>query len=189
MTQEPEKRQELDAMMKRLGLLGIEGKEPRPGGPGGERGEAKAEEGRPSPQPSPGKAQADELKDFLRHLDSLEKNGAKKVRELSREDDSVMARLERLDDDLPSFGGIHRSPGILCLTLAREGIPQPGIRVSIKKGRQIIASDITTTDGKVCFKLLNGTYDCTAVDRAQEMYTFMVDFNDRYAESVIEIGG
>ncbi len=96
---------------------------------------------------------------------------------------------KRLDDDLPSFGGIHRSPGILCLTLAREGVPQPGIRVSIKKGRQIIASDITTTDGKVCFKLLNGTYDCTAVDRAQEMYTFMVDFNDRYAESVIEIGG
>ncbi|HVN66338.1 MAG TPA: hypothetical protein VMT31_06975 [Methanomicrobiales archaeon] len=96
---------------------------------------------------------------------------------------------KRLDDNLPSFGGIHRSPGILCLTLAREGIPQPGIRVSIKKGRQIIASDITTTDGKVCFKLLNGTYDCTAVDRTQEMYTFMVDFNDRYAESVIEIGG
>jgi hypothetical protein len=96
---------------------------------------------------------------------------------------------KRLDNDLPSFGGIHRSPGILCLTLAREGVPQPGIRVSIKKGRQIIASDITTTDGKVCFKLLNGTYDCMAVDRAQEMYTFMVDFNDRYAESVIEIGG
>ncbi|MDD1658867.1 MAG: hypothetical protein LUP92_01235 [Methanomicrobiales archaeon] len=96
---------------------------------------------------------------------------------------------KRLDNDLPSFGGIHRSPGILCLTLAREGVPQPGIRVSIKKGRQIIASDITTTDGKVCFKLLNGTYDCTAVDRAQEMYTFMVDFNDRFAESVIEIGG
>jgi hypothetical protein len=96
---------------------------------------------------------------------------------------------KRLDDDLPSFGGIHRSPGILCLTLSKEGVPQPGIRVSIKKGRQIIASDITTTDGKVCFKLLNGTYDCMAVDRAQEIYTFMVDFNDRYAESVIEIGG
>jgi len=96
---------------------------------------------------------------------------------------------KRLDEDLPSFGGIHRSPGILCLTLAREGVPQQGIRVSIKKGRQIIASDITTTDGKVCFKLLNGTYDCTAIDRSQETYTFMVDFNDRYAESVIEIGG
>jgi len=96
---------------------------------------------------------------------------------------------KRLDEDLPSFGGIHRSPGILCLTLAKSGVPQSGIRVSIKKGRQIIASDITTTDGKVCFKLLNGTYDCMAVDRAQETYTFMVDFNDRYAESVIEIGG
>ena len=28
-----------------------------------------------------------------------------------------------------------------------------------------------------------------AVDRAQETYTFMVDFNDRFVESVIEIGG
>ena len=96
---------------------------------------------------------------------------------------------KRLDENLPSFGGIHRSPGVLCLTLAKEGVPQQGIRVSIKKGRQIIASDITTTDGKVCFKLLTGTYDCMAVDRAQEVFTFVVDFNDRYAESVIEIGG
>ena len=43
--------------------------------------------------------------------------------------------MKRLDDDLPSFGGIHRSPGILCLTLAKKGVPQQGIRVSIKKGR------------------------------------------------------
>ncbi|HMK15587.1 MAG TPA: hypothetical protein VK450_01565, partial [Methanomicrobiales archaeon] len=103
MTQEPEKRQELDAMMKRLGLLGIEGKEPRPGGPGDEAGEGRAQEREPSPRPTAGRAQADELKDFLKHLDGLEKDGARKVEELSGEGDSVMARLEKLD--LESLGG------------------------------------------------------------------------------------
>lgn len=95
----------------------------------------------------------------------------------------------RLMEEIPNFGGKKQSPGVLCLIIVRDGATLTGIRVSIKKGRQIIASDMTTSDGKVCFKLLNGKYDCTAVDREQGMYTFMVDFNHRYAETTIEIGG
>ena len=96
-SQEPEKKQELDAMMKRLGLLGIDHKEPRPGGPGAEGGAERTVEPQFSPQISPGRAQADELKDFLKNLESLEKEGAKKIAGLSAEGDSVMARLEKLD--------------------------------------------------------------------------------------------
>jgi flagellar protein FlaI len=96
-SKEPEKKQELDAMMKRLGLLGIENKESRPGGPGGEGRPGKAAEPQLSPPLSTGRAQADELKDFLRHLEDLEKDGAKAVEGLSPETDSVMARLEKLD--------------------------------------------------------------------------------------------
>ena len=96
-SQEPEKKQELDAMMKRLGLLGIDHKEPRPGGPGAEGGAERTVEPQLSPQISPGRAQADELKDFLKNLESLEKEGAKKIAGLSAEGDSVMARLEKLD--------------------------------------------------------------------------------------------
>ena len=96
-SQEPEKKPELDAMMKRLGLLGIEGKEPRPGGPGTEGRAGKTAEPQLSPPISPGKAQADELKDFLKHLETLEKEGARKVEGLSGEGDSVIARLEKLD--------------------------------------------------------------------------------------------
>ena len=84
-------------MMKRLGLLGIDSKEPRPGGPGGEGRAGKAGEPQLSPPLSPGKVQPDELKDFLKHLESLEKEGAKKIEGLSAEGDSVMARLEKLD--------------------------------------------------------------------------------------------
>jgi flagellar protein FlaI len=94
---EPEKKQELDAMMKRLGLLGIENREPRPGGPGEEGRPGRAAEPQLSPPHAPGRAQADELKDFLRHLEELEKDGAKAVEGLSPETDSVMARLEKLD--------------------------------------------------------------------------------------------
>jgi flagellar protein FlaI len=96
-SQEPEKKTELDAMMKRLGLLGIDNKEPRPGGPGAEGRAGKAAEPQISPPLSPGRVQADELKDFLKHLETLEKEGAKKVEGLSAEGDSVMARLEKLD--------------------------------------------------------------------------------------------
>ncbi|MDD1661137.1 MAG: hypothetical protein LUQ49_01585, partial [Methanomicrobiales archaeon] len=97
-SQEPEKKTELDAMMKRLGLLGIDSsKEPRPGGPGGEGRAGKSAEPQLSPPISPGKGQADELKDFLRHLETLEKEGAKKIEGLASEGDSVMARLEKLD--------------------------------------------------------------------------------------------
>jgi flagellar protein FlaI len=97
--QNPEKKQELDAMMKRLGLLGIENRDLRPGGPGGEARGGKA--GVPAPSPPspapPARAQSDELKDFLRHLETLEEEGAKQVKGLSGETDSVMARLEKLD--------------------------------------------------------------------------------------------
>ncbi|HUK92438.1 MAG TPA: ATPase, T2SS/T4P/T4SS family [Methanomicrobiales archaeon] len=96
-TQEPEKKPELDAMMKRLGLLGIDSKEPRPGGPAGEGRAARRGEPQASPTPPAGGAQGDELKDFLKHLETLEKEGAKKVEGLSAEGDSVMARLEKLD--------------------------------------------------------------------------------------------
>ena len=94
-----------------------------------------------------------------------------------------------LAEDLPTLGGIRHSPGVLCLVILRDGVEQSGMRVSIRKGRQVIGTDTTTDDGRACFKLLNGRYDCVIMDRSQEMYTFMVDFKDSYAESVIDIGG
>ncbi|MGE5832030.1 MAG: type II/IV secretion system ATPase subunit, partial [Methanomicrobiales archaeon] len=96
-SQEPDKKPELDAMMKRLGLLGIENREPGPGGQGAEKKKGKAAEPQSSPPLSPGRAQADELKDFLKHLETLEKDGVKQVEGLGPESDSVMAKLEKLD--------------------------------------------------------------------------------------------
>jgi len=95
----------------------------------------------------------------------------------------------RLAEDLPSIGQRKHSPGVLCLTIVRNGAVQSGMRVSIRKGRQVIGNDITTTDGRASFKLLNGRYDCVVLDKTQEVYTFMIDFKDPYSESIIDIGG
>ncbi|WP_165394798.1 hypothetical protein [Methanofollis fontis] len=53
----------------------------------------------------------------------------------------------------------------------------------------MIASDVTTGDGKVSFRLLNGHYDVLMIDRAREVYTFLVDFNGKKSELVIDLGG
>jgi flagellar protein FlaI len=134
--QEPEKRQELDAMMKRLGLLGIEGKEPRPGGPGGEGSPGRAVEPQVPPRAAGGISQADELKDFLRHLETLEKDGARQVEELSGESDSVMERLEKLD--LANLGGAEgaRAP---AKAPARAPEPAPQRVQAAKKDDEFIA--------------------------------------------------
>lgn len=101
----------------------------------------------------------------------------------------TMHILRRLSNDLPSIGGRQQRPGVLCLVIQRDGALQSGMRVTVRKGRQIIGSDTTTEDGKACFKLLSGRYDCVVLDRTQESYTFMIDFKDRYTESIIDIGG
>jgi hypothetical protein len=96
---------------------------------------------------------------------------------------------KRLGENLPSIGGRKRSIGVLCIQIFRDGTPQKGVRVSIRRGRQELMNDMTTGDGKVCFRLINGRYDCMVIDRENELYPFMVDFKDQHAETEIDIGG
>ena len=94
-----------------------------------------------------------------------------------------------LSEDLPNIGGSKNPLGKLCIIINRDGALQSGMRVTIRKGRQVLASDITAIDGKVCFKLQNGTYDCVVVDRAHNLHRFMLDFRERFGETVIDLGG
>ncbi|MDD4254965.1 MAG: hypothetical protein PHP59_06255 [Methanofollis sp.] len=95
----------------------------------------------------------------------------------------------QLTSDIPEFGGERKSPGILSIVVEKENSPQSGMRVSIRKGRHVLLTDTTTGDGRASFRLLNGRYDVIVVDRAQEVYTFMVDFHGSRSELVIELGG
>ncbi|QYZ78729.1 hypothetical protein E2N92_04440 [Methanofollis formosanus] len=94
-----------------------------------------------------------------------------------------------LSSDLPEIGGVRKMPGVLALLILRDDVAQEGARVSIRKGRHVLASDATTGDGQVSFRLFNGTYDIMVVDSRGEVATFMVDFKGERSELVIEMGG
>lgn len=96
---------------------------------------------------------------------------------------------KRMNESLPALGGKKHSIGVLCVTILKNSHPQKGVRVSIRRGRQELMNEMTTGDGKVCFRLMNGRYDCMVIDRENELYPFMVDFKDRHAETEIDIGG
>jgi hypothetical protein len=93
-----------------------------------------------------------------------------------------------LSKDLPTLGGNFQSLGKLCVVVKKENILQSGMRVSLRKGRQVLASDITAGDGRACFKVMNGAYDCVILDREQKSYKFRVEFNDAFSESEINLG-
>ncbi|MDH7593025.1 MAG: hypothetical protein QHG99_01545 [Methanomicrobiales archaeon] len=97
--------------------------------------------------------------------------------------------MKRLPEELPTIGGKRGRIGVMCISVSRDAEPVSGVRVSIRKGRQELLTDVTSVDGKVCFKLMNGRYDCVVFDRNGEMYPFMVDFKDQYAETEVDIGG
>ncbi|MDT8357806.1 MAG: hypothetical protein RQ758_04795 [Methanomicrobiaceae archaeon] len=95
----------------------------------------------------------------------------------------------KITEEIPVFGGVQKTLGRICVVIKKQDAVQNGVRVSLRKGRQVLASDITAGDGRACFKVLNGTYDCVVIDREQKMYRFRVDFKEPFTESVIDIGG
>jgi hypothetical protein len=95
----------------------------------------------------------------------------------------------RLSDDLPTFGGRNDTLGKLCILVKNGGKIASGMRVSIRKGRQVLASEIIGADGKICFKLINGSYDCIIEDRAQKMHRYVIDFREGDMQSVIDLEG
>lgn len=95
----------------------------------------------------------------------------------------------QLSADIPEIGAKRRMPGVLSLEIVQNDLQQSGARVSIRKGRQVIASDVTTGDGKVSFRLMNGPYDVVVASRTGEIYSFLVDFNGKRSELIIELDG
>jgi len=92
-------------------------------------------------------------------------------------------------DDIPTIGGAKLSRGTLKLIILENNQPKQGVRVSIRKGRQMLLSELTGKEGNVTFKLVNGIYDCVIVDRDQNIHKFRIEFNDPRVETIIEIGG
>jgi hypothetical protein len=78
---------------------------------------------------------------------------------------------------VPEIGGSGGGIGVFLLTVTKEGKPQNGIRVSLRKDGKIVGSDVTTGDGKVGFRVAYGDYDCLLQDRAQVITKYRVTFD------------
>lgn len=91
--------------------------------------------------------------------------------------------------DIPIVGAADRQRvGVLCLTVHDGRAPLAGARVIIRKGKVMLASDVTDTGGRVCFRLLNGRYMCIVSDRIGERRRCIVEFHEPRVEVGIDIG-
>ena len=79
--------------------------------------------------------------------------------------------------NIPEIGGPVGGIGVLSITVKREGDPQNGVRVSIRKDGRILGSDITTSDGTVRFRIAFGVYDCIVQDKAQMVTKYRIEFD------------
>jgi hypothetical protein len=90
-------------------------------------------------------------------------------------------------DMIPEIGRKSDGLGVLSVSVQRNGEPQNGVRVSIRKEGQMITNDITTDNGTVDFKLLYGKYDCVVQDRAMMLSTFHIIFDIAHSRITLEI--
>lgn len=88
---------------------------------------------------------------------------------------------------VPEIGVKSTGLGVLSITVNHEGVPQNGVRVSIRKTGQMISSDVTTQNGSVGFKLLYGKYDCVVQDRTMKISTFHIIFDATHSRITLEI--
>ena len=90
-------------------------------------------------------------------------------------------------DMIPEIGRKSDGLGVLSVAVQRNGEPQNGVRVTIRKEGQMISNDITTQNGTVGFKLLYGKYDCIVQDRAMMISTFHIIFDVGHSRITLEI--
>ncbi len=88
---------------------------------------------------------------------------------------------------LPEIGEHRKGRGTIRLRMISGGQSLAGARVSMRKGRQLLLSEISGPDGIVAFKLTHGIYDCIVEDRAGTFHKYRIEFNDELLDTVIEI--
>jgi hypothetical protein len=88
---------------------------------------------------------------------------------------------------IPEIGKKSEGLGVVSIAVQRNGEPQNGVRVSMRRAGQILANDVTTQNGMVSFKLLFGKYDCVVQDRTQMIHTFHIIFDPKHTRITLEI--
>lgn len=97
-------------------------------------------------------------------------------------------RIHKSDmDRIPEIGIKSQGLGVLSITILRNGVPENGLRVSIRSGTQMIGNDITTQDGTVGFRIPYGRYDCIIQDRAMRIYATPFTFDTAHPRITLQI--
>ncbi|KDE55085.1 hypothetical protein [Methanoculleus sp. MH98A] len=103
-------------------------------------------------------------------------------------DKSHLKKNGRLD--IPTVGTPARQRiGVLCLIVRDGRTPLAGAHVAIRKGKVVMTSDVTDSEGKVSFRLLNGRYMCVVSDRIGERTRRIIEFHEPQVEAYVDIGG
>ena len=88
---------------------------------------------------------------------------------------------------LPEIGRKNVALGILTVVVCHGSERVNGVRVSVRRDGKIVGSDVTTNDGTVSFKLLQGTYDCILQDRHQIVTSRRLTFDDAHPVVTLEL--
>jgi hypothetical protein len=94
-----------------------------------------------------------------------------------------------LAEEIPEIGKRSAPTGVLTLIIVRSRVPQPGVHVSVRRGRQVMGSAVTTPDGTAVFRLIAGAYECVILDSNQQMTTYPVHFTGPSECVTVEIRG
>jgi hypothetical protein len=88
---------------------------------------------------------------------------------------------------IPEIGKKSEGMGVLSVTITRDTVPQNGISVSVRFEGKVLGSDITTGQGTASFKLKYGKYHCIVKDRAQNMTTYYITFDESRSKILLDL--
>ena len=92
--------------------------------------------------------------------------------------------------ELPEVGKKAEGIGRFIIAIRQDGSPAAGLPITIRRGGQIVASDITDRQGMASFRLMYGTYDLLVAREGQniDVYEFCFDQSLHEKTQELEIG-
>jgi hypothetical protein len=89
---------------------------------------------------------------------------------------------------IPCIAKKPEALGVLSLRIVRDGIPQAGFHVSVRKNGMMVGNAMTHNDGFVSFRLFHGEYECALMDENHQIRKAQIQFDKQDNYLTIEIG-
>jgi hypothetical protein len=88
---------------------------------------------------------------------------------------------------LPEIGKKADGIGRFIIALRHDGSPAAGLPIKIRRGGQIVASDVTDRQGMASFRLMYGTYDLLVAREEQNIDVYEFCFDQALHEKAQEL--